>query len=64
MRKNKIIAGTHNDQFEYAEKIILKSFQLIRIYSDQRTMTSAFKEALAKFKKNYKDYFSILISKA
>ena len=51
-KKNKIVAGIHNQNSNYAEKMIKKGFQLVTIGSDQRFMSSGAKDAMSKFKKN------------
>ena len=50
-KKNKIVAGIHNQKAEYAEKMIKKGFQLVTIGSDQRFISSGAKESISKFKK-------------
>ena len=50
-KKNKIVAGIHNQKAEYAEKMIKKGFQLVTVGSDQRFMSSGAKESISKLKK-------------
>jgi len=50
-KKNKIVAGIHNQKPEYAEKMIKKGFQLVTVGSDQRFMSNGAKESISKLKK-------------
>ena len=50
-KKNKIVAGIHNQKPEYAEKMMKKGFQLVTVGSDQRFMSSGAKESISKLKK-------------
>ena len=51
-KKNKIVAGIHNQKAEYAQKMITKGFQFVTVGSDQRFMSSGAKNELNFFKKN------------
>ena len=51
-KKNKIVAGIHNLNSDYADKMIKKGFQLVTIGSDQRFISNGSKNVINKFKKD------------
>ena len=54
-KKNKIVAGIHNQKAEYAQKMITKGFQFVTVGSDQRFMSSGAKNELNFLKNTSKD---------
>jgi len=49
-KKRNLIAGIHNGTVEYAQKMILKGFNLVTVGSDQRFMSAGAKAAIHKIK--------------
>ena len=50
-KKNKIIAGIHNIESDYAQKMINKGFQFVTAGSDQGFISAGAKKSIEKFKK-------------
>ena len=54
-KKRNLIAGIHNGSVEYAQKMIIKGFNLVTIGADQRFMSSGAKAVIEKIKGTKKE---------